>query len=95
MRGRWRILDDHTEHGKNVSESIEPTRSEINPTDALPPIPRVGLALDAPFETCPDSREDDGLLGKRSNFGAGGGAEEPTLVSFGETAAVGEVVMPG
>jgi hypothetical protein len=30
-------------HGKNASESIEPTRSEINLTDALPHTPKVGL----------------------------------------------------
>jgi hypothetical protein len=30
-------------HGKNASESIEPMRSEINLTDALPHTPKVGL----------------------------------------------------
>ena len=57
------------EHGKNSSQSIEPTRSEINPTDALPHIPRV--ALREPGRSIRDLRRlraDDGQTGSYSEL---------------------------
>jgi hypothetical protein len=49
-------------HRKSASESIEPACSEINLTDALPHIPRVGLReFGRSIRDLPRLRADDGL----------------------------------
>jgi hypothetical protein len=54
-------------HGKSASESIEPACSEINLTDALPHIPRVGLReLGRSIRDLPRLRADDEQTGSYS-----------------------------
>jgi hypothetical protein len=53
-------------HGESASGSIEPACSEINLTDALPHIPRVGLRqLGRSIRDLPRLRADDGQTGLR------------------------------
>jgi hypothetical protein len=55
------------EHPTNASQSIEPACSEINPTNALPHIPRVALReLGRSIRDLPRLRADDGQTGSYS-----------------------------